>query len=243
MVFLICWSILTSSLIWTWVTIELLMFWAVRAAYKKHERTERLIFIFLFKSVAGVLILVGSNLSSSLLSLGVLVSLGSFPVHTWIVKGFAGWVPFNIALFRFILKIIPIFFIFVCFWSTVIAVTTRAVGRILILRSSSFSELLVLSGINQLGFLYNFCAVRSPIYYLLIYYTTVLILVYMPSFGPWWIAAALPPSPLFFFKLAVLCRVSWYWATILFLTVLVSYITYIKWMWGSLNFYQRYLNF
>jgi len=243
MVFLICWSIFTSSLVWTWVTIELLIFWAVSAAYKQHERTERLIYIFLFKSVAGVIILVGSHLSSSLLVLGVLVSLGRFPVHTWIVKGFTGWVPINIALFSLILKIIPIFFVLVVPWALVLAVATRVVGRIIMLRSSSFSELLILSGINQLGFLYNFWAVGSPLFYLLIYYTTVLLLVYVPSFGPWWIAAALPPSPLFFFKLTVLCALPWYWAVVLFLTVLVSYITYIKWMWGSLTYYQRYLNF
>ena len=199
--------------------------------FKKKTNWESGLYIFIFKTFAGLLVYLGIQFRNDLIQLGVILSLGSIPFHYWILYGFRSLTPRLLIYLSFTLKFIPL--ILLKCNLTIITLTrlTRLVGALWILTSQTFSGLLVSSGISQLGFIVTsneFLGFRA---YLSIYYLlTYLLVLRNLKFLIWWAVAALPPRPLFLFKGYTLISISRICSLILILSVVISLITYIKWI-------------
>lgn len=228
---------LSNSPLRVWAIIELLLYvWLfVGGLLVKDQRGfDRLAQIFCYKTIGGLLILLGL-VGSQTLSLGLILRLAIIPFHFWYLQSFCSLGVFLVILGGLLLKIFPLILWEIRYFSRTLASLTSIVGSIRIISTATFCRLLVRSRIRQRGLLI-FRLSRFPfLFYLFIYYFSVML---ASSRNPFflWNLRAIPPMPIFFLKVWILTKVPLLLLIILLVRIAISFYPYLKFTLARLIF-------
>ena len=228
-----------------WFLIEIVLFLFIifcsRLVTAKYKVYESIAQIFVFKSIGGILILLGMTFFSWFLVLGILVSLALFPFHFWVIRSFRILPLFLIIIGGWIVKIIPLIIISVSSLSRrqliiLIAIFTSFRGVFRMVNSTSTKSLIVRRRVNQIGLVISSLISINPLIFISRYYLRGLYVIIYNSLYSWWNLAAFPPSPLFFFKvytLYILYIISEILSLALVFVISMRFFPYLKFLINS----------
>lgn len=191
----------------------------------------------MFKTLGGIFILVGLRCSLPVsLLLGLTVSINLFPFLAWFVRAFY-YLPIQlIVIGGLYLKIVPTWVMSrlpnvgkeVIIY---LSVVTSIVGVVLMWNRFNLVTLLVASRVYNSQIFVLGALFYHPIIFLFIYYFTRYILIVSGQRWSLWLLSALPPSPLFLFKIniiIILFNYNLFLSVLVFISIILSYFTYIK---------------
>ena len=230
-----------------WVFIEITVFFTIpvisNRVYSSYN-TESLIIYFIYQAMARIFIIVGiiqdqSNYSLILITLGILVKLGVFPFHVWVMPVLKGC-SLNMFFLLLVPVKLPIYFLRFNFMSDLIfpVVFTIIIGVILAINQSSLLGVIAARSISSTGILLVSLNVDVFSFYFIGYSLSIGVLLYRVKFNNKGLLffsilslLGLPLLPLFFPKLILLVNRSLiipFFSVFMLLSFIISSLYYVK---------------
>lgn len=230
-----------------WVFIEITVFFTIpvisNRVYSSYN-TESLIIYFIYQAMARIFIIVGiiqdqSNYSLILITLGILVKLGVFPFHVWVMPVLKGC-SLNMFFLLLVPVKLPIYFLSFHFMSDLIfpVVFTIIIGVILAINQSSLLGVIAARRISSTGILLVSLNVDVFSFYFIGYSLSIGVLLYRVKFNNKGLLffsilslLGLPLLPLFFPKLILLVNRSLiipFFSVFILLSFIISSLYYVK---------------
>lgn len=238
-----------SSFFLIWVFIETTVFFTIPIianSSRSRYNTESLIIYFIYQAVARILIIAGiienlGDYNSLLIMIGILVKLGVFPFHVWVLPVLRGC---SLQIFFLLLVPIklPIYLLSENFIRVLIVpvIISIIVGIILAINQSSLLKVIAARRISSTGVLLFCLNVDVFNYYFIGYSISILILLYRLSssnrillfFGVLSLLG-LPLLPLFIPKLTLLVNSSVifpFFSLFVLIRFIISSLYYVKFL-------------